>query len=228
MLRCSYAHIHAYPIGESIRLIKVADDLGFYAAYACDETWWKDMWLMFAAAARETRQIRLGPNVHHVILRYPAHIVQMLGTLDELSEGRAECVVSSGNQSLLPQHGVDVTGMKPLACVIEAHEVMRSLLDTGAVTHAGPFFNYPGLWTLSRPVHARLPIKLGAMGGPRSFRLAGEKFDGLHHALGYTRENFDYAMENLKAGAEGVGRDWPELDLAAWVVWACAEDSAAA
>lgn len=73
-----------------------------------------------------------------------------------------------------------------------------------------------------------MPIKLGAMGGPRSFRLAGEKFDGLHHALGYTREDFEYVMENLKAGAESAGRDWRELDLAAWVVWSCGDDSAAA
>jgi 5,10-methylenetetrahydromethanopterin reductase len=228
MVRFSYAHIPAYPLDESIRLIKVADELGFYAAYACDETWWKDMWLMFAAAAGVTRQIRLGPNVTHVILRDPAHIVQMLGTLDELSGGRAECVMSSGNQSLLPQHGVDVTGMKPLSRVIEAHEVMRALLDTGTVAHAGEFFTYPGLWTKSRPVQEHLPIKLGAMGGPRSFRVAGEKFDGLHHALGYTRDNFEYVMENLRAGADSAGRDWRELDLAAWVVWACAEDSAAA
>lgn len=228
MVRFSIAHIPAYPLDESIGLIKVADELGFYAAYACDETWWKDMWLLFAAAARETRQIRLGPNVTHVILRDPAHIVQMLGTLDELSGGRAECVVSSGNQSLLPQHGIDPTGMKPLSRVIEAHEVMRQLLDTGTVAHAGEFFNYPGLWTKSRPVQRRLPIKLGAMGGPRSFQVAGEQFDGLHHALGYTRPNFEYVMENLRVGAHNAGRDWRELDLAAWVVWACAEDSAAA
>jgi 5,10-methylenetetrahydromethanopterin reductase len=48
MVRFSYAHIPAYPLDESIRLIKVADELGYYAAYACDETWWKDMWLLFA------------------------------------------------------------------------------------------------------------------------------------------------------------------------------------
>ena len=228
MVRFSLCLIPAHPVDEAIKLIKVADELGFYAAYACDETWWKDMWLLFAAAARETKQIRLGPNVTHVILRDPAHIVQMLATLDELSEGRAECVVSSGNQSLLPQHGVDMTGMKPLSRVIEAQDVMRSLLDTGEVDHSGPNFSYVGLWTLSRPVQKRLPIKLGAMGGPRSFRLAGERFDGLHHALGYSRANFDYVMENLRVGAESAGRDWRELDLAAWVVWACAEDSAAA
>jgi len=142
MVRFSYAHIPAYPLDESIKLIKVADELGYYAAYACDETWWKDMWLLFAAAARETKQIRLGPNVTHVILRDPAHIVQMLGTLDELSGGRAECVVSSGNQSLLPQHGIDLTGMKPLSRVIEAHEVAHGAeLDRQALlygTRQGP------------------------------------------------------------------------------------------
>src|SRR6476646_3689949 len=47
-------------------------------------------------------------------------------------------------------------------------------------------------------------------------------------ALAYTRENFEYVMENLREGADSAGRDWRELDLAAWVVWACAEDSAAA
>jgi hypothetical protein len=54
MVRFSYAHIPAYPLDESIKLIKVADELGYYAAYACDETWWKDMWLLFAAAARDS------------------------------------------------------------------------------------------------------------------------------------------------------------------------------
>jgi 5,10-methylenetetrahydromethanopterin reductase len=228
MTRFSYMHLPAYPLDESIRMIQVADELGFYAAYAVDETWWKDMWLLFAAAADKTKQIRFGPNVTHVILRDPAHIVQMLGTLDELTGGRAEAVVSFGNQSLLPQHGVSLDGAKPLSRTIEAHTVMRALLDDGAVTHEGEQFKYAGLWTLSRPVQKRVPIKLGAMGGPRSFRVAGEQFDGMHHALGYTRENYDYVMENVKAGAEKAGRDWRELDLAAWVVWACGDDSAAA
>jgi hypothetical protein len=31
-VRFSYAHIPAYPLDESIKLIKVADELGYYAA----------------------------------------------------------------------------------------------------------------------------------------------------------------------------------------------------
>ncbi len=152
MVRFSYCHVPAYPLEESVNILRTADECGFYAAYSVDETWWKDMWLLFAAAADKTSQIRMGPNVTHVILRDPAHVVQMAATLDQLTNGRAEIVVSFGNISMLPQHGIDTTGMKPLSRVLEAREVMRTLLDTGAVTYEGEFFHHKGLWTLARPV----------------------------------------------------------------------------
>jgi 5,10-methylenetetrahydromethanopterin reductase len=228
MVKFSYMHLPAYPLSESISLIQKADELGFHAAYAVDETWWKDMWLLFAAAADKTKQIRLGPNVTHVIMRDPAHIVQMVGTLDELTGGRAEIVVSFGNQALLPQHGIDHTGMKPLSRVIEARQVMRTLLDEGAITFEGEFFKYKGLYTFSRPVQQRVPIILGAMGGPRSFEVAGELFEGVHQAVAASKETYQYMIDHVKIGADRAGRDWRELDLGAWVLMTVAEDSASA
>ncbi|MEO7296506.1 MAG: LLM class flavin-dependent oxidoreductase [Candidatus Limnocylindria bacterium] len=228
MVKFSYCHVPAYPLEESIEIIKTADACGFYAAYSVDETWWKDMWLLFAAAADKTTQIRIGPNVTHVILRDPAHVAQMAATLDQLTNGRAEIVVSFGNISMLPQHGIDTTGMKPLSRVIEAREVMRTLLDTGAVTHSGEFFNHTGLWTLARPVQEKLPIKLGAMGGPRSFQVAGELFDGVHQAIGTSRETFEYMIDNARQGADKAGRNVDDLDLGAWLVMSIMEDSVAA
>jgi 5,10-methylenetetrahydromethanopterin reductase len=69
MVKFSYMHLPAYPLPESISLIEKADQLGFYGAYSVDETWWKDMWLLFAAASASTSQIKMGPSVTHVILR---------------------------------------------------------------------------------------------------------------------------------------------------------------
>lgn len=228
MVKFSYCHVPAYPLEESVNIIKTADECGFYAAYSVDETWWKDAWMLFAAAADKTSQIRMGPNVTHVILRDPAHVVQMAATLDQLTDGRAEIVLSFGNISMLPQHGIDTTGMKPLSRVLEAREVMRTLLDTGAVTFEGEHFHHKGLWTLARPVQEKLPIKLGAMGGPRSFEVGGELFDGVHQAIGTSRETFQYMIDNVKKGAEKAGRNWEELDLGAWLVMSVMEDSAAA
>src|SRR5918992_281894 len=228
MVKFSYCHVPAYPVKESINIIKPADECGFYAAYSVDETWWKDAWLLFAAAADKTTRIRMGPNVTHVILRDPAHVVQMAATLDQLTNGRAEIVVSFGNISMLPQHGISTEGMKPLSRVLEGREVMRQLLDTGAVTYGGEFFKHTGLWTLARPVQEKLPIKLGAMGGPRSFEVAGELFDGVHQAIGTSRETFQYMIDHVRRGAEKAGRNWEELDLGAWLVMAVMDDSAAA
>ena len=66
------------------------------------------------------------------------------------------------------------------------------------------------------------------MKGPRSFIAAGEIADGMHQALAYSREAYDYLVDNMRKGAEKAGRDFDDLDIGAWVVTVVAEDSAAA
>ncbi|TCP43874.1 methylenetetrahydromethanopterin reductase [Tamaricihabitans halophyticus] len=227
-MKLSYVMLPEYPAQETIESIKLADQLGYYAAYAADETWHKDLWLLFAAAADKTSNIRFGPNLSPITLREPTLICQAAATLDELSGGRAEAVISSGNFGLLAQYGINWAKTKPLSRVKEAHQVMRTFLDEGAITFDGEFYNYSGLFTFARPVQERLPLKLGAMRGPKSFQVAGEISDGVHHALSYTRQAYEYMVDNVKIGAQRAGRDWQSLDLGAWVVFATGEDGAAA
>ena len=208
-MRFSYCMLPDYPLDDAIDMIKTADELGFYACYSVDETWHKDLWVLFAAAARETKNIRFGPNVTHVFLREPTLICQQMATLDELTGGRTEIVVCTGNFGLLAQYGIDWAGRKPLSRLKEAIHVMRTFLDEGAITFDGDFFQYSGLYTFARPVQDRIPIKMGAMKGPRSFQAAGELADGMHQALAYSREAYDYSSENLRIGAEKAG---PRLD----------------
>jgi len=227
-MRFSYCMLPDYPLEESLASIRLADELGFYACYAADETWHKDLWLLFAAAAGQTEQVRFGPSVSTVVLREPTLIAQAAATLDELTSGRAEVALSSGNFGLLAQYGIDWSTTKPLSRVKEGLHVVRTLLDDGAITFDGEFFHYSGLFTFARPVQEHLPIKIGAMRGPKSFELAGELSDGCHHALSYSREAYDYAVEHFRIGAERAGKDWTTLDMAAWVVVAVGKDSAAA
>jgi 5,10-methylenetetrahydromethanopterin reductase len=227
-MRFSYAMLPDLPLRDSVEAIRLADELGYYAVYAADETWHKDMWLLFAAAADKTRDIRLGPCLSPVTLREPTLIAQAAATLDELTGGRAECVISSGNFGLLTQYGIEWARTKPLSRVAEAHQVMRTFLDQGSITHHGEHFHYDGLFTFARPVQQPLPLKLGAMRGPRSFQVAGEISDGVHHALSYSLPAYEYMVENVRIGAERAGRDWRTLDLGAWVVFAVGHDGEAA
>jgi 5,10-methylenetetrahydromethanopterin reductase len=227
-MKFSYAMLPDYPLEESLRAIELADQLGFHAVYAADETWHKDLWLLFAAAAARTSRVRMGPSVSAVTLREPTLIAQAAATLDELTGGRAEVVLSSGNFGLLAQYKTDWKTTKPLSRVVEGVKVMRTFLDDGAITFDGEFFSYEGLFTFARPVQDHLPVKMGAMRGPKSFQAAAEHSDGCHHALSYTREAYEYAAENLRIGAERAGKDWTTLDFGAWVVVAVGRDSAAA
>jgi 5,10-methylenetetrahydromethanopterin reductase len=227
-MRFSYCMLPDYPMGEMVEMIKTADELGFYACYSVDETWHKDWAVVFAAAARETERIRFGPNVTHVFLREPTLICQQIATLDELTNGRAELVVSTGNFGLLSQYKIDWANQKPLSRLKEAIHVMRTFLDEGAITFEGDFFRYSGLYTFARPVQERIPIKMGGMKGPRSFETAGEIADGLHQAIAYSREAYEYATEHIRIGAERAGRDWRDLDIGAWVVTVVSEDGEAA
>ena len=183
---------------------------------------------MFAAAADKTERIRFGPNVTHVFLREPTLICQQIATLDELTNGRMELIVSTGNFGLLAQYGIDWESQKPLSRLREAIHVMRTFLADGAITFEGDFFKYNGLYTFARPVQDPIPIKMGAMKGPRSFRTAGEIAEGVHHALSYSREAYDYMAEKTREGAEKAGRNVEDLDLGAWTVTVVSDDSAAA
>jgi len=227
-MKFSYVMLPDYPLRDSIGIIQAADELGFYACYSVDETWHKDMWILFAAAADKTSRIRFGPSLTPIGLREPTLVCQALATLDELTDGRVECVFSIGNLGLLAQYGIDWTAIRPLSRVREAHQVIRTFLDTGAIDLEGEFYRYKGLFTFARPVQERLPVKIGGMRGPKSFQLAGEIADGIHHALSYSREAYEFLVENVRIGAERAGRDWRDLDVGAWVAFAVAPDSAEA
>ena len=227
-MRFSFQMLPEQPVRDLVRAVALADELGFYACYSADEIYHKDMWLIFAAAAERTEQIRVGPCVAPVFLRDPAQVAQMAATLDELTSGRAEVVIGIGNIALLEQYAVEWKGTRPIARLREAHHVIRALLDTGELDFAGDFFRYSGVFTAARPVAERVPVKIGAMGGPRSMELAGEVADGLLTACAYSPEALRYAVDCVRTGADRAARDWRALDVGDSVLGAISPDGEAA
>ena len=136
-MRFSYAMLPDYPLSESLASIKKADELGFYAVYAADETWHKDLWLLFAAAAAQTSRVRLGPSISGVCLREPTLIAQAAATLDELTNGRAEVAVSSGNFGLLAQYHLDWAKTKPSRSSARCSTTASSPTRASSSTTAG-------------------------------------------------------------------------------------------
>lgn len=157
-------------------------------------------------------------------MREPTYVAQLAATLDEVSDGRAEVVFGIGNIAMLEQYGIEWRGTRAIARLREAHQVMRTVLDEGAIDFEGDFYRYRGVATASRPVQEHLPLKIGAMGGPKSMELAGEIADGLHTACAYSPEALGYAVEHFQAGVERAGRNQDGLDLGDSVLGAIAPD----
>jgi 5,10-methylenetetrahydromethanopterin reductase len=224
----SFQMLPEQPAGELLDSIRIADELGFYGCYSADEIYHKDGWMLLAAGARQTERIRLGPCVAPIYMRDPTYVAQLAATLDDLSDGRAEVVFGIGNIAMLQQYGVQWKGTRPIARLREAHQVMRTVLDEGSIDFAGDFYVYSGVSTAARPVQEHLPLKIGAMGGPKSMELAGEIADGLHTACAYSTEALGYAAGCFEAGVERAGRSRDRLDLGDSLLGAIAADGEAA
>ena len=212
-MRVSLQLIPEQPMEELLTAAEVADELGYYGCYSADEIYHKDAWLLLAAAASRTERLRLGPCVSAIYTREPTLVAQLAATLDELSGGRAEVDLGIGNLALLEQYGIQWRGTRPIARLREAHHVIRTLLDEGSIDFQGDFFSYAGVTTAATPVQEHLPLKIGAMGGPKSMELAGEIADGLHTACAYSADAMRYAVHHFNAGAARAGRDPDGLDI---------------
>jgi 5,10-methylenetetrahydromethanopterin reductase len=227
-VRASLQLIPEQPAEELLAAAAVADELGYYACYSADEIYHKDAWLLLGAIAARTRRIRLGPCVAPVFMCDTTQVAQLAATLDELSAGRAEVVLGLGNLAMLEQYGIEWRGTRPLARLREAHEVIRTLLDHGSIDFDGDFYRCAGVTTAARPLQQRLPIKLGAMGGPKSMELAGEIADGLHAACAYSTEALRYVVDSAARGARRAGRNVEELDIGDSLLGAIARDAGVA
>ena len=165
-MKISFGLLPDHPLPEILEAIEVADQLGFHAVYGADETFHKDSFQIFAAAAHRTSRIVFAPDVTHVILRDPTMVVQAMATLDELTGGRTELIYSIGNFAMLEQYHLQERTRRPLARLREAHDLMRKFLDEGVLEHEGEFYKCTGMFTSARPVQERMPIMIGAMRGP--------------------------------------------------------------
>jgi 5,10-methylenetetrahydromethanopterin reductase len=226
-MKVSFCILPDDSVEDILDTIELGDRLGFDAVYLADEIFHQDAWQLLACGASRTQHIELVITTN-IVLNEPSYVAQRLLTLDALSNGRAAALYSIGNPSMLKQHGVDMAGLKAIGRLREAHQIMRTVLDTGKVDFAGKLYNYEGIFTSARPRQPRIPLTMGGMRGPKTLELAGEVADGLMTGLTYSEEALRYAADCMKRGAERAGRDWRSLEFGAGVIGAISPDGDAA
>ena len=212
------------PLEALVASAREAEALGYTYLWATDDRLQKDVFVVLAAIALATSELRLGPGVTNPYSRRPGLIATAIATLDELSGGRAVLRLGAGGTN---HRALGIHREAPVTALREAVELIRGLLDRREVTLEGRVIHADGARLDFEPARRSLPIFIGAR-GPRMLELAGELADGVIVGNVASPDGWSRAHERVAAGAARAGRGTDELALTAWVYCSVADDSAAA
>ena len=202
------------PLKELVRLVKIAEDVGFEYAWITDHYNNKNVYETLALIAAETETIKMGPGVTNPYVRSPAISASAIATIDEISEGRATFGIGPGDKATFDALGIEWT--KPVSTIKAAIADINTLL-AGEKTEAGAALG--GV----KKVQDAIPIYMGAQ-GPKMLETAGEIADGVLINASNPKD-YEAAMPMIK---KGIGDQAKDFDVAAYTATSIGEDSEAA
>src|SRR5258707_1042649 len=183
-------------------LCREAEDTGFeWLGVAESQSVFRELYVALTLAAPHPRGVRLGPLVTNPP---PGHLVvpaSAIGSVDELSGGRAVLGLASGDSAIYP---IGAPPAPPAG-------LEDSIVTLGRLT-AGETVERAGRpWRVHRSAR-RVPIYLAAE-GPRTLELAGRVADGVIVGLGLTPEVVRLSLAAIERGARPAGRTLDDVDV---------------
>ena len=202
------------PLDELVRLVKIAEDVGFEYAWITDHYNNKNVYETLALIAANTETIKMGPGVTNPYVRSPAISASAIATIDEISNGRATFGIGPGDKATFDALGI--AWEKPVSTIKAAIADINTLLD-GGKTEAGAALGG------AKKVQDAIPIYMGAQ-GPKMLETAGEIADGVLINASNPKD-YEAAMPMIK---KGIGDQAKDFDVAAYTATSIGPDSDAA
>lgn len=213
-------------VREMVRYSQVAEAHGFESVWIAESRLARDAVVPVTAIATDTARIKVGAGVINTWTRNAALIAQTFATIDELSNGRVLLGLGAWWDPLAHKVGIERT--KPLQCMKEYVQVIRSLFKNEEVTFEGDFVKMRGVkldvlhGTGERP--RAIPIYVGGTGF-QMLELAGEIADGVLLNYLVSPKYNEKALESIKRGAQKAGRSLDEIDTPQLIACSMDEDA---
>ncbi|MEU9016136.1 LLM class F420-dependent oxidoreductase [Actinomadura sp. NPDC048394] len=136
-----------------------------------------DPWVSLATAAAVTGRIGLATAVALPVESDPITLAKTLATLDHLSGGRLTIGAGFGwNTDELADH--HVPGARRRTVLKEYLEAMRALWTQEEASYDGEFVSFGPSWAYPKPPQGRIPVIIGAGGGPQTMKWIARHADG--------------------------------------------------
>lgn len=124
------------PVRLQIELAMLADSAGWDAVFTWEAAYGLDPWALLAAMAERTSKVRLGTMLTPLPWRRPWKLASQVGTLDELSGGRAILAVGLGATDL--GDWGEVTDRRERAELLDDGIDLIDAIWSGATSYRGP------------------------------------------------------------------------------------------
>jgi len=135
-----------------------------------------------AAAAVETRRVRIGSLVYCILYRNPGLLASALTSIDHLSGGRVECGIGAGWHEIEGRaFGIDFPPIGVREDMLEEYaQALRLLFDPDVprARFAGRHYRLENAPNNPKPLQRRLRIWIGGAGERRTLRAAARHADG--------------------------------------------------
>lgn len=136
-----------------------------------------DPWVSLATCAAVTERIGLSTAVALPVESDPITLAKAIATLDHLSGGRVSIGAGFGwNTDELADH--DVPAAKRRTVLKEYLEAMRALWTQEEAAYVGEFVSFGPSWAYPKPPQGRVPVVIGAGGGPKTMKWIAANADG--------------------------------------------------
>ena len=201
------------PIQDCIRMGIAAEQFGYGGVWIADShSVMRDAYAILAVLAVQTHRIKLAAGVTHTVTRHPAVLANSWASLHELSGGRGILGIGVGESAVVN------LGLKPekLATFDNKVRVIRALIQGKAIEYEGKEIQMA--WS-----QFDVPIVM-ACSGPRSLQLGGGLADGILFQVGSNPSFVQYAIDNIRIGAEASGRKLEDIKLYMRVACAVSQD----
>jgi len=181
-------------IEKLISFAKICEELGFDNIWVADHFNNRNVYPALALIAQNTSMIKIGSGVVNPYHTHPAFIASAIGTINEISNGRAILGIGAGDESILNRIGIKRE--KPVKFVEESVRIIRKLFSGEAFSYHGSIFN-----TRTAKLDFKagdIPIYIGAQ-GPKMLRLSGRLGDGVLINASHPKDIL-YSTEQIKEG----------------------------
>ena len=207
--------VWALPVDrEGLDYVIEAERLGVDSAWV-PEYWGYDALTPIAAAAAVTERIRLATAIVQLGSRTPAMLAMSAMSLQSISGGRfALGLGTSGPQVIEGWHGVPFD--KPITRTRETIDIVRLVSQGERLEYDGEVYQLPLAGGEGKSIRAaappvEIPIYLASL-GPANLKLTGAAADGWI-GNSFFCETADVFFDQIRAGAESVGRSLDDIDL---------------